>query len=133
MDLTRLNLSNDAADAIYSLMLKVETVDQKRIRASKSFESLLELLSHASQSDDTSVTEALQRLLALLTPEQITVFETLGVSLIVNVNESAQASNQQVYRGQVVANTDEIDSPKEESQEHRGKKRVVYRGSETWI
>lgn len=131
MDLTRLNLSNDSEDAIYSLMLKVETVDQKRIRASKSFESLLELLSHASQSDDASITDALQRLLSLLTPEQITVFETLGVSLI--VNESAQASNQQMYRGQIVADTDTVDLSKDENQERKGKKRVVYRGSETWI
>lgn len=131
MDLSRLNFSSEALDAIYALMLKVEVVDKKRIRASKSFESLLELLSHAAESTDQSIREALNKLIELLTEEQVNVFSTLGISIgHKNAHESASRSTR-VYRGQVIpeSNVNQIESENTK----KGKKRVIYRGRETWV
>lgn len=131
MDLSRLNFSSEALDAIYALMLKVEVVDKKRIRASKSFESLLELLSHACQSTDQSIRDAFSKLVALLTEEQINVFSALGIAIGHKQSAESASKPTRVYRGQVISesNVDEAGSDSAK----KGKKRVIYRGQETWV
>jgi len=131
MDLSRLNFSSEALDAIYSLMLKVEVVDKKRIRASKSFDSLLELLTHACDSTDQSIKDALHKLVEALTEEQMNVFSALGITLGQRKFMADSPRPTRVYRGQVIETTEagevENDAPK------KGKKRVIYRGRETWV
>ena len=139
MDLSRLNLSDDAVDAIYSLMLKVEMIDKKRIRAAKDFESLIELLSHAIESDDEQIQNALAKLVSQLNDEQVAVFNTLGVSLVIDHSDSKSkastvaAKSTRVYRGQVIEESQAEDSQRHTDESKKGKKRVVYRGQETWV
>jgi len=145
MELAKINLSTQAMDAVFNLMLKVETTDKVRIRANKSLEQLLELLTHSLQSPHESVQLALSKFAAAINADQHIALKTLGVQLDVagssEQTTKAVGRTARVYRGQVIepSSNDSVsrsatqDGGVEGSENVKPKKRVMYRGRETWV
>ena len=137
MDLSRLKLSDEAVDSVYALMLKVEVIDKKRIRAAKSFEALIELLCHACDSNEDQIQYALNKLVGCLSEDQLSVLNMLGATLPVTnqsiSREKPLTASTQVYRGQVVERAATTSESGHCNETNKGKKRVIYRGRETWV
>lgn len=115
MELSTLNLSPSATEAIQGLRLQVELAARKTIRAQKTIEDLVILLKVSKKTSNVPVTKALERFTAALDSTQISFFKTLGVDL-------APAD----------AITEDLVIPAE-TDPHAGKKKVVYRGQVKWV
>lgn len=125
MDIKLINLNSDTIKSIYSIMLKLETHDRKIIRATKSIENLLELLICAKSSKHSEVIEAYVKFSNLLTDDQLGFFRSLGHNIIPPQAPSTEKDELR-YRGSSTARPESVEST-------QGKRRMVYRGRETWV
>lgn len=128
MDLMALNFNEEIEQSILSLSIKVELRERKRIRAIKSLENLVLLLKIAEKSRARDVIEALVNFVHQLDSKQLSFFNTLGIDLLEDNHHNIV--NHISYRG---AHVSEEQNHTKDMHIHHGKKRIVYRGCESWV
>ncbi len=116
--------------AVSVLALELELQEGRRFNITKGAEEVAKVLKFSSQSDVQSVKDHLLQVIGLLTPAQIQFFKKKGVEL--NSDSATNKTQQPMYRGSSQA-SDAGSPASTESEEHKGKKKIVYRGQVKWV
>lgn len=101
---------------VMALALQLELQEGRRFNVNKGVEEIVKVLNFSLKSDNEDVLIALADVKALLTDQQIAFFKNKGVDLNGGGVKSANTS-----------------AVKTEEDEHKGKKKLVYRGKVTWV
>lgn len=121
--------------AIAALAMELEIKEGRRFNIYNGAEEVAKVLKFSLLSDDNSVLECLKKVTLLLSPKQIEFFNSKGINLhSVTLEKLAvqEGKGQQgvVYRGsQQADSSDKQDVP----EEHKGKRKIVYRGQVKWV
>ena len=117
MDIKSLNFDEQLIQLIERLQLKVELFEGQRIRATKSVDELTTLMRVASSAKKDEVKELYVHIINSLDQEKYFFFKTLGV-------------NVEAHRT-VAPSAEPAEAPA--PQERKGKRKIIYRGQETWV
>lgn len=120
MNVQTLNLDEETACNIRTLQLKMELLEKKRFRVNKHLEEIVLLLKEAEKSRNVEVRKALNHFINRLDTEKYYFFKTLGVDVGMKSYDTANSSNSEPA-SQIANKT----SPQQ-------KRRLVYRGQESW-
>lgn len=112
--------------AIAALAMELEIKEGRRFNIYNGAEEVAKVLKFSLLSDDNSVLECLKKVTLLLSPKQIEFFNSKGINL-----HSVTLEKQAVQKGkeQQADSSDKQDVP----EEHKGKRKIVYRGQVKWV
>ncbi len=96
--------------AMIELALQLELQEGRRFNVTKGTQEVVKVMKFSARSEEPSVKEAFERVLKLLSLKQKLFFSNQGVDLGVS------------------SQSEETQNP-----EHKGKKKIIYRGQVKWV
>lgn len=122
--------SQSALGAIQSLRIQVELNENISLRC-RTPNELLTLVETAISSSAPAVVEALKKVLANLTPQQLSELKESGIKLFAEPETKVAEKS---YRGVKVQTEVKQASNQDDGQKpHTGKRKIIYRGQVQWV
>lgn len=132
MNINQLQLSDTALSKLSHLAMAVEIHCKKRFLIRGNVDHVVSLLNLAGSSQHDTISQRFADFIENLSEDSIGFFRTLGVDLATRMS-ATKAPARTMYRGQAIEEKTSMTSKDEPKKDEKKKKKIIYRGTVTYV